>query len=366
MSHLHLLPFPRPPPRRRRFRQLGALNVYQRPSIPVPYPPPAGDFTLLVGDWYKSSNRQLRQTLDAGAPPREGLLINGVRSPPPAFNGELGKTYLFHMSSIGLKLRLVEVEGTHPVQNMYDSLDVHAGHSMASSSSTSRHWTGLRGRRLHAVLPSEPHGSRRWGRCTTWSVNQARSFRWNLRLAWRDPTHKTRSDHTTSRTLVLESSAAAVGAGRRRCAVNGVTFLADNYNIANVIERDSVPLRPGVRLNLHEFVEVVFQNTENELQSWHLDGYDFWVVYPNGWSATLVSLDNQGMWNLRSAIWDRQYLASSSTSGSGCHSRASPMTTASLPMPFSVAGPPAFHTDEQDEDLMQSWHPDGYDFWVVG
>jgi len=31
-------------------------------------------------------------------------------------------------------------------------------------------------------------------------------------------------------------------------------------------------------------------------------------VYPNGWSAILVSLDNQGMWNLRSAIWDRQYL----------------------------------------------------------
>jgi hypothetical protein len=31
-------------------------------------------------------------------------------------------------------------------------------------------------------------------------------------------------------------------------------------------------------------------------------------VYPNGWSAILVSLDNQGMGNLRSAIWDRQYL----------------------------------------------------------
>lgn len=35
---------------------------------------------------------------------------------------------------------------------------------------------------------------------------------------------------------------------------------------------------PVVRLSLHEFIEVVFQNTENELQSWHLDGYDFWVV----------------------------------------------------------------------------------------
>ena len=66
---------------------------------------------------------------------------------------------------------------------------------------------------------------------------------------------------------------------------------ADNYNFTNVIEWDSLRARPQgadgalpragapvVRLDLHEFVEVVFQNTENELQSWHLDGYDFWVV----------------------------------------------------------------------------------------
>jgi hypothetical protein len=26
----------------------GVLSVYRRPAIPVPYPPPAGDFTLLL------------------------------------------------------------------------------------------------------------------------------------------------------------------------------------------------------------------------------------------------------------------------------------------------------------------------------
>lgn len=31
-------------------------------------------------------------------------------------------------------------------------------------------------------------------------------------------------------------------------------------------------------------------------------------VYPNSWTTILVSLDNQGMWNLRSSIWERQYL----------------------------------------------------------
>jgi hypothetical protein len=40
--------------------------------------------------------------------------------------------------------------------------------------------------------------------------------------------------------------------------------LADNSNIANPSSGT-----PVVRLNLHEFVEVVFQNTESELQSWH-------------------------------------------------------------------------------------------------
>ncbi|KAK2967529.1 hypothetical protein RJ640_030400 [Escallonia rubra] len=31
-------------------------------------------------------------------------------------------------------------------------------------------------------------------------------------------------------------------------------------------------------------------------------------VYPFSWSAILVSMDNKGMWNLRSAIWPRRYL----------------------------------------------------------
>lgn len=36
--------------------------------------------------------------------------------------------------------------------------------------------------------------------------------------------------------------------------------------------------------------------------------YVTWQVYPQSWSAIYVSLDNKGMWNLRSAIWERRYL----------------------------------------------------------
>lgn len=35
----------------------GGLNVYERPRIPIPFPNPDGDFTLVVGDWYKTNHK---------------------------------------------------------------------------------------------------------------------------------------------------------------------------------------------------------------------------------------------------------------------------------------------------------------------
>jgi L-ascorbate oxidase len=31
-------------------------------------------------------------------------------------------------------------------------------------------------------------------------------------------------------------------------------------------------------------------------------------VYPNSWTAIMLSFDNAGMWNLRSELWERRYL----------------------------------------------------------
>jgi hypothetical protein len=31
-------------------------------------------------------------------------------------------------------------------------------------------------------------------------------------------------------------------------------------------------------------------------------------VYPRGWTAILIALDNVGMWNVRSEVWARRYL----------------------------------------------------------
>ncbi|KAG8367057.1 hypothetical protein BUALT_Bualt16G0032800 [Buddleja alternifolia] len=362
----------------------GALNVYARSVIPVPYPKPAADFTLLIGDWYKTSHKALQQILDSGKPLPfpDGILINGQSQ--SSFSGDQGKTYMFRISNVGLstsfnfriqghKMKLVEVEGSHVLQSMYGSLDVHVGQSVtvlvtldrspkdyyivASTRFTSTvltttavlHYTNSR------VSVSGPVPAGRTNEIG-WSIQQARTYRWNLTSNAARPNPQGSFHYgkiTTSRTIVLANSAPVIN-GKQRYAVNGVSFinsdtplkLADYFNISGVFSLNSIESAPSrtapklatsvLETSHHDFIEIVFQNNEGTMQSWHLDGYDFWVVgfgsgqwtqdsrktynlvdaltrhttqvYPNSWTAILVSLDNQGMWNLRSAMWGRQYL----------------------------------------------------------
>lgn len=98
-----------------------------------------------------------------------------------------------------------------------------------------------------------------------------------------------------SRTVVLANSAPRIN-GKQRYAVNGVSYvnpdtplkLADHFNIAGVFSLNSIQDWPSgntaylgtsvMAVSYHAFMEIVFQNSESTLQSWHLDGYDFWVV----------------------------------------------------------------------------------------
>jgi hypothetical protein len=34
----------------------GGIKISSRPMIPVPFPPPSNDFTVLAGDWYKKNH----------------------------------------------------------------------------------------------------------------------------------------------------------------------------------------------------------------------------------------------------------------------------------------------------------------------
>ncbi|XP_074570358.1 L-ascorbate oxidase homolog [Curcuma longa] len=103
---------------------------------------PADDYTLLIGDWFKANHTDLRYMLDSGRdlPFPDGLLINGRGQYGNTFTVEQGKTYRFRISNVGLAtslnvriqghtMLLVEVEGSHTLQNTYSSFDLHLGQS---------------------------------------------------------------------------------------------------------------------------------------------------------------------------------------------------------------------------------------------
>ncbi|KAK1381999.1 hypothetical protein POM88_019734 [Heracleum sosnowskyi] len=75
------------------------------PGIPVPFPDPAGDYTVLIRDWYKSNHTKLKAPLDSGRklPFPDGILINGRGPNGVSFNVEQGKTYRLRISNVGLQ-----------------------------------------------------------------------------------------------------------------------------------------------------------------------------------------------------------------------------------------------------------------------
>ncbi|KAI9180291.1 hypothetical protein LWI28_003310 [Acer negundo] len=362
----------------------GAIKILSRPLIPVPFPAPAGDFTVLIGDWYKINHHKLKAILDNGhrLPFPDGILING-RGSGASFTVDQGKTYRFRISNVGLqnslnfriqghKLKLVEVEGTHTIQTTYSSLDVHVGQSYSVlvtmdqpardfyiavstrfsskllTSTATLHYSKS-ATKLSGPIPGGP---------TTidWSLNQARSIRTNLTASGPRPNPQGSYHYgmiNISRTIRLASSHGQVD-GKQRYAVNSVSFkpadtplkLADYFKIGGVFRVGSIPDSPtGGKMYLdtsvmgadfRAFIEIVFENRENIVQSWHLNGYNFWVVgmdggswkpasrnqynlrdavsrsttqvYPKSWTAIYIALDNVGMWNVRTEYWARQYL----------------------------------------------------------
>ncbi|KAK7283442.1 hypothetical protein RIF29_12960 [Crotalaria pallida] len=364
----------------------GGIRILSRPRIPVPFPDPAGDYTVLIGDWYKANHTTLRAHLDGGKklPIPDGVLINGRGPNGVSFNVEQGKTYRLRISNVGLehslnfriqnhKMKLVEVEGTHTLQTTYSSLDVHVGQSysvlitadqpaqdyyiVASTRFSSKIITTtgvLRYSNSAGPVSGPPPGGPTIQ--IDWSLNQARSIRTNLTASGPRPNPQGSYHYgliNTTKTITLSSAAGQVN-GKQRYAINSVSYvapdtplkLADYFKISGVFRAGSISERPtggGIYLDTsvlqadyRSFVEIVFQNDEVIVQSYHLDGYSFFVVgmdggqwtpasrknynlrdavarcttqvYPKSWTAIYVALDNVGMWNLRSEFWARQYL----------------------------------------------------------
>ncbi|MQL84978.1 hypothetical protein Taro_017502 [Colocasia esculenta] len=364
----------------------GGIRILSRPMIPVPFPPPAGDFTILAGDSFKANHTDLQAMLDNGQnlPFPDGLLINGRGWNGNTFTVDQGKTYRFRVSNVGLTqsinirieghtIKLVEVEGSHTLQNTYSTLDVHLGQSysfLLTADQPGRDYYIVVSTRftnpvltttaiLHYSVSSGGVGTTPPGGPTIqidYSLNQARSVRTNLTASGPRPNPQGSYHYgliNTTRTIRLANSAPIIN-GKQRYAVNSVSFIpsdtplkvVDFYKISGVFSVGSIPDNPTfgggylqtsvMGANYRDYIEIVFENYEDTLQSWHIDGYSFFVVgmdggqwssasrqgynlrdavarctvqvYPKSWTAIYMALDNVGMWNIRSENWARQYL----------------------------------------------------------
>ncbi|KAJ8458692.1 hypothetical protein OPV22_031618 [Ensete ventricosum] len=338
----------------------GGLRVNSRLLIPVPFADPADDYTMLIGDWYAKSHKALAAILDAGhgIGNPAGVLINGRtgkdasgRDDAPLFTMEAGKTYRYRICNVGMKvslnfrtqnhrMKLVEMDGSHTVQNDYESLDVHVGqclsvlvtanqdpkdyYMVASTRFTKymRTATGVIGYAGSSVppspeLPAAPVG---WA----WSLNQWRSFRWNLTASAARPNPQGSyhySDINITRTIKLASS----------------VFKYDSINDEPPAASAPITATTSVlNATYRTYMEIILENPERSIQCYHLDGYSFfpvgmghgkWTpenrktcnlldavsrhtiqVYPRSWSAIMLTFDNAGMWSLRSEMWERHYL----------------------------------------------------------
>ncbi|OWM87618.1 hypothetical protein CDL15_Pgr022731 [Punica granatum] len=378
----------------------GSIRVNNMPVIAVPFAKPEAEYDLLIGDWYYQSYKTLRSSLTTDQTQSDrspdALLMNGelpfgFTDTPATFNVTKGKTYLFRISNMGTRLSfnfriqnhtmdLVETEGSYTSRITLDSLDVHVGQSYSVLVAADRDddkylmvatpklIADFQAHHLVALgildyvnstsmLPTFPIPDGPDPFDMNFSINQAKSIRWNMTAGAARPNPQgTFNVHnvTISQTFILHGSVAELN-GSTRYTVNNVSYitpdtplkLADQFaNGSGVYVLDEFPVasvkfvaQKGVFVStgIHKgFMEIVFKNDLEVMDSWHLDGFGFFVVgfgdgewtlesrstyniqdpvfrstiqvYPGRWTAVYAYLDNPGMWNLRSQNLKHWYL----------------------------------------------------------
>uniref|UniRef100_A0A5B7AEZ3 L-ascorbate oxidase n=1 Tax=Davidia involucrata TaxID=16924 RepID=A0A5B7AEZ3_DAVIN len=379
----------------------GPLRINSRLLIPVPFDEPADDYSVLMGDWYSKGHKSLKKLLDSGRSlgRPDGIQINGRsgkvggNNMEPLFTMEPGKTYRYRFCNVGMKtslnlrfqghtMKLVEMEGSHTVQNVYESLDLHVGqcfsvlvtadqepkdyYLVASSRFTKNpltavaviRYTNGKAGAASPELPPPPAEKSSVG--IAWSMNQFRTFRWNLTASAARPNPQGSYHYgkiNITRTIRVVNSKTQVE-GKLRYAINGVSHtdsetplkLAEYFGVPQkVFKYDSIADEPAtssskvvlvapnvMNQTFRDFVEIILENHEKTIQTWHLDGHSFFAVamepgrwspekrknynlldavsrhtihvFPGSWSAVMLTFDNAGMWNLRSEMWERFYL----------------------------------------------------------
>lgn len=383
----------------------GSFIINNRAIIPIPFDTPHSDITIVIGDWYIRNHTALRRDLnsgkDLGIP--DGVLINGKG--PYRYNDSLvpdgidyekievhpGKTYRIRVSNVGIStslnfriqnhnLLLAETEGSYTVQQNYSSLDIHVGQSysflvtmdqnassdyyivasarMVNESQWQKvtgvgilHYTNSKGK-ASGPLPDPPQDQFD----KTFSMNQARSIRWNVTASGARPNPQGSFRYgsiNVTEVYVLKNKPPVTINGKQRATLSGVSFvnpatpirLADQYKVKGVYKLDfpTRPLTGSPRMETsiingtyRGFMEVILQNNDTKMHTYHMSGYNFFVVgmdfgewtdnsrgtynkwdgiarvttqvFPGAWTAILISLDNVGVWNLRTENLDSWYL----------------------------------------------------------
>ncbi|KAM6598455.1 hypothetical protein CsatA_018064 [Cannabis sativa] len=190
----------------------------------------------------------------------------------------------------------------------------------------------------------------------TRSMNQALSVRQNGSASGARPNPQGSFHYGSiniTDTYVIRSLPLVTIGGSRRATLNGISFLnpktpmrlADKHKLKGVYKLDfpNRPLNRPPRRDISVingtykgFMEIIFHNNDTIMQSFHINGYSGFVVgmdygnwtedsrgrynkwdaisratiqvYPEAWTAVLISLDNVGVWNIRSENLDRWYL----------------------------------------------------------
>ncbi|PSR93343.1 Monocopper oxidase-like protein [Actinidia chinensis var. chinensis] len=383
----------------------GPFIITNRNIIPLPFNTPDGDIIIMIGDWYTRNHTALRTALDNGKDlgMPDGVLING-KGPYrynttlvpdgidyETINVEPGKTYRIRVHNVGVStclnfriqshnLLLAETEGHYTMQQNYTSLDIYVGQSysflvtMDQNASSDYymvasprfvnqslwqrvtgvgilHYSNSKGK-ASGPLPDPPNDAYD----TSYAINQAMSIRQNGSASGARPNPQGSFHYgsiNVTDTYVLRSMPPVVIDGKLRTTFNGISFvnpdtpirLADKFNVKGAYKLDfpSRPLTGPPRMDrslingtYKGFIEIILENNDTVVQSFHMDGYSFFVVgmaygewtensrgtydkwdaisrcttqvVPGGWTAVLVSLDNVGAWNLRAENLDRWYL----------------------------------------------------------
>ncbi|TYI17785.1 hypothetical protein ES332_A07G048800v1 [Gossypium tomentosum] len=317
------------------------------------------------------------------------LVPNGIEY--ETINVDPGKTYRFRVNNVGTStslnfrieghnLLLVETEGFYTTQQNFTSFDIHVGQSYSFLVTMDQNAT----KDYYIVASARFVNETVWERVTgvailhysnskgpasgplpvapsdiynQWSaMNQPRAIRQNTTASGARPNPQGSFHYgsiNVTDTYVIQSLPPVRIDGKFRATLNGISFvnpdtpirLADLHKVKGAYKLD-FPNKPHdrtphmdrsvINATYKGFIEIILQNNDTKMQSFHMDGYAFFVVgmdfgvwsensrnnynkwdaisrsttevYPGGWTAVLVSLDNVGVWNLRVENLDRWYL----------------------------------------------------------